>query len=94
MLAPPAWTGGKPRLCGEEDDQAMSDHVPWTTCRPALKVLGCTIRSVLVNDSQFDHDVVKAVYEAVVESGIGHVEIGGAHDRTRLLRPLPAGFFR
>ena len=55
----------------------MSDKAPWITYRPELKVMDCTIRDGgLVNDSQFDDDVVKAVYEAVVESGIDYMEIG------------------
>ena len=55
----------------------MSDRAPWITYRPELKVLDCTIRDGgLVNDSHFDDDVVKGVYEACIEAGIDYMEIG------------------
>ncbi|MFC1975935.1 aldolase catalytic domain-containing protein [Chloroflexota bacterium] len=50
---------------------------PWVTYRPELKVLDCTIRDGgLVNDHQFDNDLVKAVYETCVEAGLDYMEIG------------------
>lgn len=54
----------------------MSD-APWITYRPELKVLDCTIRDGgLVNDHQFDDDLVKATYEACVNAGLDYMEIG------------------
>ena len=45
--------------------------------RPAIKVVDCTIRDGgLVNDSKFELATVRAVYEAVCESGIDYVELG------------------
>ncbi len=50
---------------------------PWITYRPELKVLDCTIRDGgLVNDHQFDDDLVKAVYDTCVEAGLDYMEIG------------------
>ncbi len=55
----------------------MSEKAPWITYRPELKVLDCTIRDGgLVNDHQFDNDLVKATYETCVEIGIDYMEIG------------------
>ena len=55
----------------------MSTKAPWITYRPELKVLDCTVRDGgLVNNSRFSDDLVKAVYEASVESGIDYMEIG------------------
>src|SRR3974390_823118 len=57
--------------------QPTAEKAPWITYRPALKVLDCTIRDGgLVNESQFDDDTVKAVYECSVQSGIDYMEIG------------------
>ena len=50
---------------------------PWITYRPELKVLDCTIRDGgLINNHKFDNDLVKAIYETCVESGIDYMEIG------------------
>lgn len=58
-------------------NQPPAEKAPWITYRPALKVLDCTIRDGgLVNDSQFDDDTVKAVYECSLASGIDYMEIG------------------
>ncbi len=55
----------------------VTDKAPWITYRPALKVLDCTIRDGgLVNNSKFEDDVVKAVYECALQSGIDYMEIG------------------
>jgi hypothetical protein len=44
-------------------------QAPWVTFRPELKVLDCTIRDGgLINDHQFDNDLVKAVYETCIEA--------------------------
>ena len=49
----------------------------WVSYRPELKVLDCTIRDGgLMNNHQFDDQVVKAVYKACVESGIDYMELG------------------
>ncbi len=45
--------------------------------RPEIKVVDCTIRDGgLTNDSKFDTDMVRAVYEAVCASGTDVVELG------------------
>jgi 4-hydroxy 2-oxovalerate aldolase len=49
----------------------------WLTYRPDIKVFDCTIRDGgLVNNSHFDEDFVKAVYQACVDAGIDYMEIG------------------
>lgn len=68
----------------------MSRNAPWITYRPELKVLDCTIRDGgLVNDSHFEDDVVKSVYEACVEAGLDYMEIGYKNSPER----FPAGKF-
>jgi 4-hydroxy 2-oxovalerate aldolase len=55
----------------------MSQHAPWITYRPELKVLDCTVRDGgLVNNHHFTDDLVRAVYETCVAAGIDYMEIG------------------
>ena len=69
-------------------------NAPWITYRPELKVLDCTVRDGgLVNDHQFDDDMVKAVYEACVAAGIDAMEIGYKAS-TRLFKPEKFGPFK
>lgn len=49
----------------------------WVSYRPEIRVLDCTIRDGgLMNNHQFDDEVVKAVYQACVEGGIDYMELG------------------
>lgn len=49
----------------------------WLSHRSEIRVLDCTIRDGgLMNNHQFDDQVVKAVYEACVAGGIDYMEIG------------------
>jgi len=58
-------------------------NAPWVTYRPELTVLDCTIRDGgLINDHQFDNDLVKAVYETCVEAGLDYMEIGYRNSKT------------
>ena len=67
---------------------------PWVTYRPELKVLDCTIRDGgLVNNHQFDEDMVKAVYRTCVDSGIDAMEIGYRASK-RLFKPSDFGAFK
>lgn len=55
----------------------MSEEAPWLTYRPELKVLDCTIRDGgLINGHLFDDDLVRAVYDTCVASGIDYMEVG------------------
>ncbi len=55
----------------------MSKKAPWITYRPELKVMDCTIRDGgLINSHQFSDDLVRAVYQACIESGVDYMEIG------------------
>lgn len=49
----------------------------WLSYRPELKVMDCTIRDGgLMNDHQFDDNIVKAVYHACVDAGVDYMELG------------------
>lgn len=49
----------------------------WVSYRPDIQVLDCTIRDGgLMNNHQFDDQVVKAVYTACVEAGVDYMELG------------------
>lgn len=49
----------------------------WITYRPEIKVLDCTIRDGgLMNDHQFSHDFVRAVYQANLAAGTDYMEMG------------------
>jgi 4-hydroxy 2-oxovalerate aldolase len=49
----------------------------WVSYRAELKVMDCTIRDGgLMNNHQFNDEVVRAVYKACVEAGIDYMEIG------------------
>ncbi len=49
----------------------------WISYRPEIKVLDCTIRDGgLMNNHQFDDQIVKAVYTACVAAGIDYMELG------------------
>ncbi len=49
----------------------------WISYRPEIKVVDCTIRDGgLMNNHQFDDQVVKAVYAACSEAGIDYMELG------------------
>jgi len=53
------------------------DRGTWLTYRPGIKVLDCTIRDGgLMNDHRFTDDVVRAVYEGCVASGVDYMELG------------------
>ena len=45
--------------------------------REKIKVLDCTIRDGgLINNHDFDHRFVRAVYKAIAESGVDYIEMG------------------
>jgi 4-hydroxy 2-oxovalerate aldolase len=49
----------------------------WIGYRPEIRVLDCTIRDGgLMNNHQFSHEFVKAVYQADIEAGVDYMEIG------------------
>lgn len=49
----------------------------WVSYRPEIQILDCTIRDGgLMNNHQFDDQVVKAVYKACVEAGVDYMEVG------------------
>jgi 4-hydroxy 2-oxovalerate aldolase len=49
----------------------------WIGYRPEIKVLDCTIRDGgLMNDHKFNHDFVRAIYQADSEAGVDYTELG------------------
>ncbi len=66
----------------------------WVSYREEIKVLDCTIRDGgLMNDHQFDDDVVRAVYNACVEGGIDYMEIGYKNSK-KLFAPAEHGAWK
>jgi len=58
---------------GGNDGPAMK----WLSYRPEIKVVDCTIRDGgLMNDHLFEDKTVKAVYQALVASGVDYMELG------------------
>jgi 4-hydroxy 2-oxovalerate aldolase len=61
----------------QEEIKTMVDQAPWITYRPTIKVMDCTVRDGgLINNSQFNDDFVRAVYQSCVAAGIDYMEIG------------------
>lgn len=59
----------------------------WIGYRPEIKVLDCTVRDGgLMNNHHFEDKVVKAVYDACVDSGIDYMELGYKASR-KLITP-------
>ena len=49
----------------------------WISYRPEIKILDCTIRDGgLMNNHQFDDQLVRVVYQTCVEAGIDYMELG------------------
>ena len=59
------------------NNNTSSEHAPWITYRPELKVLDCTVRDGgLINAHQFSDEFVRAVYDTCLEAGVDTMEIG------------------
>ena len=62
--------------------------------RPQIKVLDCTIRDGgLINNHDFDHRFVRAVYKAVSEAGVDYMEIGYRNSK-KLFSPKEFGLWK
>lgn len=49
----------------------------WVAYRPEIKILDCTIRDGgLINDHNFDDDLIRRVYQTCVDAGVDFVEFG------------------
>lgn len=66
----------------------------WISYRPEIKILDCTLRDGgLMNDHNFDDEVVKAVYTACVEAGIDYMELGYKASK-RIFAPTQYGAWK
>jgi len=66
----------------------------WLTYRPDIKVLDCTIRDGgLMNNSRFEDDFVRAVYDTCVQAGVDYMEIGYKGDK-RIYSPQEYGAWK
>lgn len=55
----------------------------WLTYRPDIKILDCTIRDGgLMNNSHFEDELVRAVYQACTAAGIDYMEVGYKGDKS------------
>jgi 4-hydroxy 2-oxovalerate aldolase len=62
--------------------------------REKIKVLDCTIRDGgLINNHDFDHRFVRAVYKAIAESGVDYMEIGYKNSK-KLFSPKEYGTWK
>ncbi len=49
----------------------------WLTYRPDIKVLDCTVRDGgLMNNSRFEDDFVRAVFQTCIAAGVDYMEVG------------------
>jgi 4-hydroxy 2-oxovalerate aldolase len=49
----------------------------WLSFRPAIKVVDCTIRDGgLMNNHQFEGEIVKVVYDTCIAAGVDYMELG------------------
>ena len=62
--------------------------------RDKIKVLDCTIRDGgLINNHDFDHNFVRAVYKAISEAGVDYMEMGYKNTK-RLFSPKEYGAWK
>lgn len=62
---------------GTGEQGRLAKKGTWLTYRPDVKVLDCSIRDGgLMNNSCFDDEFVRAVYQACVAAGIDYMEVG------------------
>ncbi|MEW6534903.1 MAG: aldolase catalytic domain-containing protein [Candidatus Auribacterota bacterium] len=60
-----------------EHEKDQSSKGTWLTYRPEIKILDCTIRDGgLINNHMFEDGFVKAIYEALRDSGVDYMEMG------------------
>jgi len=58
-------------------DKHIGEQDGWVAYRPNIKILDCTVRDGgLINDHQFDHELVRNVYHTLVECGVDYMEFG------------------
>ncbi|MCG3148033.1 MAG: 4-hydroxy-2-oxovalerate aldolase [Verrucomicrobiae bacterium] len=67
--------------------QAATGLKGWIGFRPEIKVLDCTVRDGgLMNDHNFSHEFVKAIYDADAAGGVDYMEIGYKASKTMFKR--------
>ncbi len=66
----------------------------WVSYRPEIKILDCTVRDGgLMNDHNFDDEIVRAVYTGCVEAGIDYMELGYKSSK-RIFAPTKYGTWK
>lgn len=71
----------------QKEEQNIEKKGSWLTYRPDIKVLDCTIRDGgLMNNSYFEDNFVRTVYQACVDAGIDYMELGYKADK-RIFSP-------
>ena len=60
----------------------------WLSFRPEIKVVDCTIRDGgLMNNHQFEDEIVNVVYETCIAAGVDYMELGYKASRKGMKRP-------
>lgn len=78
----------------KSEKSPKSAHNSWVGFRKELKVVDCTIRDGgLMNNSNFDDKVVKAVYDACVAGGVDYMELGYKNS-DKIFAPTEYGAWR
>jgi 4-hydroxy 2-oxovalerate aldolase len=58
-----------------ESDETAPER--WVSYRPDIKIVDCTVRDGgLINEHEFDDELVRAVYRTCAEAGVDYVELG------------------
>ncbi|MGC1378256.1 MAG: aldolase catalytic domain-containing protein [Anaerolineales bacterium] len=76
------------------EHRSLEKKGSWLTYRPDIKVLDCTIRDGgLMNNSRFEDEFVRAVYNTCLEAGVDYMEIGYKGDK-RIYSPQEYGAWK
>jgi 4-hydroxy 2-oxovalerate aldolase len=81
-------------MAKNEEVRSPEKKGSWLTYRPDIKILDCTIRDGgLMNNSRFDDDFVRAVYQTCLDAGVDYMEIGYKASR-RIYSPQEFGCWK
>ena len=81
-------------MAKKEETRWTEKKGSWLTYRPDIKILDCTIRDGgLMNNSRFDDDFVRAVYQTCIAAGLDYMEMGYKASR-RIYSPQEFGHWK